>query len=257
MSFDDNMQHFAERVSREKLQTYTQILRENLIKAGVDPQLFDEQAQTANLELQLRESEESIASKVLRSEENRGIDSVGRLVVEYCFVRSTNGQMIWPEYSDEDTMARWQFSDNVLPRPLMRYFLISMRGTINEIDGFKTSPFLYEETPEQVTNIQQTLGEFIEEFKGPFGTGESAIDWADLYNDPRSQQIALNLVQNMLSQIKTIGLEAYLNRLVEYREQDPRKTEHNLMQRPFTLEDAQQITHALEAAEKQLSSMTH
>jgi len=253
-STDNRLERFAERVSREKLHIYTQILRDSFTKEGIDPSLFDNLAQTANLELQIRESENSIASRALRSEENRGIDTVGRIMIEYCFIRTTNGKMIWPEYSDEDTMARWQFSENVLPRPLMRYFLISLRGTIEEIDGFSTPPFLYEESPEQMDLIRQTLSEFIDEYKGPFGSGESSVDWKELYEDTRSQQMGLNLIRSMRVRIKTTGLEDFLRRLNDYRTQDPHKEEANLMQRSFNMEDIAQIEQALESAEARLTN---
>lgn len=247
----------ADRISQTKLAEFTRLLRKNLVEAGVDGDLFDNAAQATSLEFQIEDSRHSIIDNALRNYENRGMDTVGRIIVEFCFVRSAQGKMIWPEYSDEDTMARWQFSESVLPRPLMRYFLVSIRGTINEIDGFSSNSFLFEDNPEEITAIRQTITDLIEEFKGPFGTGESSVDWQAVYEDDRFQELALALLTSMRERLNNGGLENYLERLEKYRDLDPKNEEDNLMQRPFTIEDANQINLAISSAEAALKKKEH
>ncbi len=250
---ESRMERFADRVSQQKLREFTRLLRKNLKEVGVDGDIFDNAAQATSLELQIEEAQQSITQSALQSYENRGMDTVGRIVVEFCFVRSAQGKMIWPEYSDEDTMARWQFSDAVVPRPLMRYFLVSVRGSIDEIDGFTSDSFLFEDNPDKIASIRQQIGDLIEDFKGPFGSGESSVDWQAVYEDQRFQELALSLVTQMRERVNEQGLETYLNRLEEYRQIDPQNEETNLMQRPLTIEDASQIDRALEAAQIFLS----
>lgn len=247
----------ADRVSQHKLQEFTRLLRKNLVQQGIDESIFDNAAQATTLELEIEESHISILDQIMRSYENRGMDTVGRIIVEFCFVRSPLGRMIWPEYSDEDTMARWQFSESVIPRPLMRYFLISIRGTIESIDGFESNSFLFENNPEEINTIRQTIANYIEDFKGPFGSGESAVDWQEVYDDQRFQKLALGIIQNMRSLIEENGLECYLRKLEEYRNLDPLNEESNLMQRSFTMEDASQISLALSSAESSLMKQIH
>lgn len=241
----------ADRVSSEMLQQYTNLLRQNLVDAGVDPTLFDDMAQTSLLELQVQQSQASILEQALRSEEARGVDSIGRIVTEFCFVRTSAGTMLWPEYSDKDTLARWQFEESVLPRPLLRYFLVSVRGTVEPIDAFEAPPFLFDE-PETLDELKSDITLLLDEFKGPFGTGEAAVDWPEVYEDPRFREIARDLVVRMSARLADHGLESYLQTLERYREQDPRRNDANLMQRAITIEDARQIQTALARAEQTL-----
>lgn len=256
-STENKIQRIADQVSQKKLQEFTRLLRNHLVESGVSGEIFDNAAQATTLELEVQESNTSIIDQALRSYENRGMDTVGRIVVEYCFIRSTQGKMVWPEYSDEDTMARWQFSASVLPRPLMRYFLVSVRGTVEDIDGFTSDSFLFADNPDEIATIRQTIGDLIESFKGPFGSGESSVDWQAVYEDERFQKLAHDLVKGMRERMNENGLEEYLKCLEDYRKRDPKNEEINLMQRPFTLEDAQQIDEALQNAETTLKKTTN
>ena len=255
-TMEDKIHRLVEYASQAKLHLYTDLLSQKLLEAGVDADLIDNMAQAATLELQVLDVDKSIIAQTLRSEENRGIDTVGRIVIEYCFVRSPLGKMVWPEYSDQDTLARWQFADEVLPRPLMRYFLVSVRGSIDEIDGFTKESMLFENTPDELEAMRETISDLIDNFKGPFGSGESSINWHEVYEDARFQKMALGLVTNLRSKIDKYDLEDYLMQLETYRQMDPNKTSNNIMQRPFTMDDARQIVSALEAAENTLREMT-
>lgn len=254
-SMEDKIRRLVEFASQTKLQKYTDLLRKKLVEEGVEPALIDNAAQVTTLELQVQGVDQSILEQTLRYEENRGIDTVGRILVEYCFIKPPTGRMIWPEYSDQDTLARWEFSEEVLPRPLMRYFLVSVRGTIEAIDGYSSESMLFEDTPNRLESIHQTIGELIEDFKGPFGSGDSAIDWQEVYEDAHFQKLALDLITNLRTMLSERGKEAYLSRLESYRQQDPNNTGSNLMQRPFSTEDVQQIAVALEKAETTLKGM--
>lgn len=257
MDNETTMKRFAERTSDMKLQLFTRLLRKNLVEAGVDEDTFDNIAQATNLELQIQQSQQNLIDQALHSFDNRGMDTVGRLIVEYCFVRSTSGKRIWPEYSDEDSAARWNYTETVVPRPLMRYFLISVRGPIKEIDGFESSSFLFNEHPQSIESLRQHIASLIESFKGPFGSGESAVDWQSVYENREFQELALNLISQMRQKLEESGFDSYLSQLEEYRQIDPNSNERNLMQRPFTVQDATQIHEALASAEHSLKELTH
>lgn len=257
MDNETAMKRFAERISDMRLDLFTGLLRRNLAGAGVDEAMLKDVIQATTLEMQIEESRNSLVDRALHSFDNRGIDSLGRIVVEYCFVRAPMGTMIWPEYSDEDTTARWDFVENVLPRPLMRYFLISVRGTIQDIDGFSTPSYLFESQPEAIEDMRRTIGNFLDEFKGPFGHGESAVDWQAVYEDQRFREVGLQIISAMRSKLEHKGLEEYLGCLKQYRRHDPNQDHTNLMQRTFSIEDAQQIQTALINAEKALGGTSH
>lgn len=255
-STENKMIRFAERVSKEKLQLFTKLLKQNLVNSGVDSDLFDDAAQATTLAIQVQDTQDNIISQALRRDENRGIDTIGRILVEFCFIRTSTGKMIWPEYSQEDTLARRHFSDAVLPRPLMRYFLVSIRGSVEEIDGFSSDSFLFD-TDEEIDAARQPISDFIDDFKGPFGSGESSVDWQAVYEDKRFQKAALDIVSGMRNRIHDRGLDGYLARLESYRQLDTTSSSHNIMQRPLTREDVHQIDMALMGAEDTLREMTH
>lgn len=249
---DGKIGRLADRVSSELLALYNTLLRQNLINAGVDGAVFDDVSHTTMLELQVQQASSGIVNQVLRSEEDRGIDSIGRIVTEFCFVKTPTGSMLWPEFSDKDTMARWQFELGVLPRPLLRYFLISVRGSIDNLDGFSAPSFLFSDSPGTIETLRRDISLLLDEFKGPFGTGDSAVDWEDVYQDKRVRKLANDLIKKMNRRIANTGMESYLDTLVGYHDADPNKNKGNLMQRSISIEDVRQIKTALEQAETQL-----
>ncbi|MDC0336313.1 hypothetical protein OAN24_05425 [Pseudodesulfovibrio sp.] len=256
-TLDDKIHRLVEYASQSKMQLYTDLLRHKLVASGVDAAQVDDAAQAATLELQVLDMDQSIIEQAMRSEEHRGIDSVGRIIVEYCFVRTLSGKMIWPEYSDNDTMARWQFTEEVLPRPLMRYFLVSVRGSIEDLDGFSAESMLFKDTPEELETLRQTMGDMLDDYRGPFGTGESAINWQDVYEDERFQKMALDIVSRLRTMLDACGLDEYLAQLEAYSQMDTMSSGTNIMQRAFTIEDARQIAQALTSAEGVLTETTH
>lgn len=252
MDLSEQSTQLAQRVSQMKLALYTRLLRKNFLDIGVDESTFDTIAQATNLELAIQESEEKLLERALSNLDSRGIDMLGRLIVEYCFVRTDVGRMIWPVYSNQDTSARWHHISEVLPRPLMRYFLVSLRGPLSAIDGYSATPFFFENTPEFLEEAHEVINQGIEKYRGPFGSGESAIDWPSLYEDPQFLRLGLDIISAMRKQLAEAGPEAYMERLEDYRVRDPESEAKNLMQRPFSQEDFDQIAEALDNAEQRL-----
>ena len=251
-SLEERMQRIARRIGQEHMQLFTGLLRRNLARRGVAEALFDDVAQTTILEFQIHDTTNAIITRAVKGEENRGVDSLGRLVVEFCFVRTSGASMIWPEYSDQDTLARWQFMGDTLPRPLMRYFLMSMRGAMEALDDFNADSTLFAADPARLDALRQEVLDMLDAHRGPFGSGDSAIDWPAAYDDDRFRRLALTLVSDMRQLIQAQGLEGYLELLEGYRAIDPNHDSVNIMQRPLVVEDAMQIAQALETAERSL-----
>lgn len=244
-------------IKHDQIARFLHLLRQNLIAAGVDRTRFDQSVEISLRQLLAPPSADPTFSRQPDDsglmENSRGIDSLGRILVEFCFMRSTDTPMIWPENSEQDTTARKMFTREYIPRPLMRYFLASVRGAIPQLDNFEADSILLEE--ENDTHSQRVLhiNELLEDFKGPFGEGESAIDWPAIYADPRFQNITLELIRDIRHKIEQFGLEHFLHILENYRQHDPDSKGTNAMQRPFTLNDAKQIDEALIAAESALA----
>ncbi|WP_319472176.1 hypothetical protein [uncultured Pseudodesulfovibrio sp.] len=253
---ESTIKRLAKKVSDEQLDRFTDLLREQLLGSGVTPEIFDSAVRTANQQMKA-DNIEGVITQAVQAEENRGVDTIGRILVEFCFFRSPAVQMIWPENSEQDMAARSEFSSNVIPRPLMRYFLISVRGSIRELDGFETDSMLYADDPNAYDQLKHTVDTQLEEFKGPFGSGESAIDWAEVYEDHRFQRVTLDIVKAMRRMMQQFGTEQYVAHLEDYRTQDPENRGQNAMRRSFGRKDAHQLNEALKAAETSLQEMTH
>jgi len=185
------------------------------------------------------------------------MDSIGRILVEFCFFRTAAVKMIWPDHSDQDITARRVFNDRIMPRPLMRYFLVSVRGSIDDLDGFRSPSMLFCDRPEEYAVLKHSVHELLDEFKGPFGSGESAVDWNGVYDDRRLQGMTLELIESLRRKVEEFGLEQYVAQLERYRDLDPEKSGLNAMHRSFGIDDGRQIADALEVAEAALWQMTH
>lgn len=255
-STESMINRIADKVSSKRLELFTALLRRHAIESGCPEQVFDDAVESARYELNIEEAKHDYLTQAVKTYENRGMDTLGRIVIEFCFIRTPNGPMLWPEYSEEDSLARWNFSEMVLPRPLMRYFLVSLRGSIENLDSFASESYLFEENPDQLEETKQAISDLIEAFKGPFGSGESSVNWQDVYEDARFQELALDIITKFIQKIESEGPETYLDHLNRYRQNDAAREEGNLMQRPFSTEDVKQISKALMDAERTLQDKT-
>lgn len=236
-----------EEVCRERLDIFTRTLETGLASAGVDQAIIDAALSRAVSEVRREFSDRT--DRVIQRAENRRIDSLGRLLVEYCFLRSPKAQMLWPENSDQDLRARREFVADIVPRPLMRYFLISVRGTLETLDQFHSPSLLFSDNGQEYNQLRAEVNERLNLFKGPFGSGESQVDWEGVYEDRGFQILALKIIETMRHRLDEFGLETYLSHLNHYRCLDPASRGINAMHRSLSLEDARQLEHALEFAE--------
>jgi hypothetical protein len=251
---DEKTRQLMERICRERLDLFTTNLERHLITGGVDSGVMKRAMDKAMAET-LKESA-ILAEKAARCEENRRIDSIGRLLVEYCFLRAPSSRMLWPEQSERDLQARREFLSNVVPRPLMRYFLISVRGAIDELDRFESPSLLLNDDGRECDRLRLQINERLENFKGPFGSGESQVDWDGVYENRDFQALTLKIIETMRHKLSDYGLETYLSHLQHYRTLDPESRGINAMHRPLSLDDARQLEHAMEFAESVLWQIT-
>ncbi|QJB56508.1 hypothetical protein [Pseudodesulfovibrio sp. zrk46] len=254
-SFEDKTRRLAEQICEEQLKMFIAMLKDNLFQAGANRDMCNMAINATMHEFKRSPYTQGVVTEYVQVEENRGVDIVGRILVEFCFLRGTSVKMLWPEYSDEDFKARQQFTDGVIPRPLMRYFLVCVRGALHPLDKFDASPLLYEEDYGRYDALKQDIGVLLEDFKGPFGSGESAIDWGRVYSDARFQKIALELVSDLRLKIDDVGTDGFLERINQYRSLDTDYQSNNVMHRAFCREDAIQLEMALTSAQNTLSEL--
>ena len=244
------------KIEIDQLDKFLLLLRNNLVDSGLDGMEFDKAVESATRQLLASPPTDPVFRQQDDSGltgESRGMDSLGRILVEFCFFRTPEKQMIWPDNTEQDKTARKMFTPEYIPRPLMRYFLASVRGSIATLDRFNARSFLTEGDTGTIEQRTAYTSELLEEFKGPFGAGESAIDWEAVYEDARFQKIAMELIDNIRQKLEQLGLEPYLKIINSFQQNDPDSTGLNAMQRPFTIDDARQIDEALRVTTKALS----
>lgn len=249
----------TKRAGNKQLMLFTRILRNNLLNSGVDQKIVDQELQKALKEFRNSQTYDQDCIEALKDisqlslvKEKRGIDSVGRILVEYCFIRVPKQKLIWPENSEADTQARITFTQGVIPRPLMRYFLISVRGTIPSLDKFNAPSVLFGEENTTQEARKAYVDELIRQFRIDNGT---KVDWNKVYSDNRFINVALDMIGEIRRKVEQFGLERYLRILDNLQQRDPANIRKNTMERKFHLNDVKQIDDALWKAEESLAQI--
>ncbi len=136
----------------------------------------------------------------------------------------------------------------------MRYFLISVRGSIPEIDQFESSSVLFGEDNEPHKIRKTLVNDLLEEFRSKNPNTEK-LNWEEIYLDSRFQKIALEIIGDIRRKMNQFGVERYLKILENFRQRDPAQKGINKMQRHFIVADAEQIDEALWTAESSLAQI--
>lgn len=252
----------TKKLNNRQLHQYSEILQRRLIDAGIAPEVVLEVIKGAVQELRLNDTFalecaqafEGVAKATAVPDEQRVIDRVGRILVEYCFFRIPETKLIWPEGATEDKQSREKFTPGVLPRPLMRYFLISVRGAIPELDQFDANSILFGVDNAEHEELKKHVDALIDKIETNTRTNKATL-WEAVYSDVRFQRIALKLIKETRVKLESLGLEHYLRIIHNLRQRDPEKTRVNTMKRPFILEDVQMIDDALREAERALGGI--
>lgn len=249
----------TKRIGNKQLMTYSQILRNNLLEAGIDRSLAEDILKRSIKEFRRLETYIPSCHTALEGlsqtcsiddTRNRGIDPIGRIVVKYCFNRTSETRILWSDDSEQDNKSREVFTEGVIARPLMRYFLVSVRGTMYDLNKFEAGSVLFGTE----NTIQEERKSYIDEILKEFSEPETeTIDWKRAYQDSRLQKLALELIGEIRRKIAKFGHDRYLRILDNFHQRDPDNKGINAMHRSFTPEDIQQIDDALWSAEEALA----
>ena len=175
----------------------------------------------------------------------RGKDPLGRLLVEYALVRVSKKGLIFPVDSNEDRAARERFIKGVVPRPLLQYFLISIRGTVDGVDGFKFLPMLFGFDDPVMDDRRKAIAAIIEEHKKTPVPGRTVTEWKKVYEDRRSKELMLPFLRLIHERLASLGGQRYLNILENIQRKDDSMNNEPQMKRQATLDDVDQIASAL------------
>lgn len=243
----------ARKLSIIQLKEFSQELRQILLSSGIDRRIVDNALKTAikssNNSEKFYDDCINAFNKITCGSRRckRGTDAIGRLLVEYCFFRAPEIQMIWPEHSPKDQQARKEYVEGIIPRPLMRYFLVSVRGSIAELNKFTASSVLFGKENRVHEERKALVDKMIQDLTGEHGS--VSIAWDAIYEDNNFKRIALDLISDIRRKIEQFGHERYLRILENFRQRDPDRKGINVMHRSFSIEDTRQIGECLWTAE--------
>lgn len=259
----DNLSHLhslMKKAGEDHLKEFIQTVRTCLAEAGRDRRELDDIFKKSIQLVRLKGTHDAACSHILQAlphtngRENRGLDPTGRILVEYCFIRAPEQHMLFPNGSQQDSKARKEYVEGVIPRPLMRYFLVSVRGSIPSLDEFKAHSILFGAENEQHEQRIQRAKDITEEFRIP-DSPTNEINWDAVYSAPQFQKIVLKLIGDVRRKLGELGQERYLRILENFKQRDPNTTGQNTMYRAFCLADVQSIDEALWNAESCLAQL--
>ncbi|MGE4299480.1 MAG: hypothetical protein AB7E47_15800 [Desulfovibrionaceae bacterium] len=249
----------ALRASRGQMQLFARLMKRALHEQGVDKDTIGRawQATLAQYKEMSRIKRECAfaVDEALHLYELPGTtvrDIMGRVVVEFCLIRSGDSRLIFPEKTREDDEARAAFTPGVIPRPFMRHFLVSVRGTIEGLDGFQAKSMLFGEGNELYEECRAALSGYIARHTKGGDDGGSTVLWLDVYEDPDVKRVALRFVGEVHRRIAALGAERYLRIIENIRQQDPERNTVSAMGREFVDDDMEQLLGALERGERML-----
>ncbi len=165
-----------ENLGTKQLKLFTKILRKHLFEQNIPLSIVDNAIKQAIVEFRDQESFATDCAKAIskdlsdsRPKENRGIDSIGRILIEFCFFRSPKTKMIWPENSEQDQMARESFSK------ILFHLSVFLLTTLS-IDHFEASSVLFGEENSIHEQRKDLVTQLITEFESS-NSNEGKIDW--------------------------------------------------------------------------------
>ena len=180
--------------------------------------------------------------------QDKGGDILGRIVFHFVFDAPDGKRLVHEEGSEEDILARRQVTPGVIPRPLMRYFLICVRGTVSGVDPFQSLPVLFGSDFQFIEERTATALELANDYRMVEDSEDSPIYFPGFFLDRRVQMFAFELLGKVWQRLEDLP-EGWLLRIIENLHSKRRKTLSTIdMERHFTPEDMQQLHDAVQQA---------
>lgn len=179
-------------------------------------------------------------------------DNIGRLLVEYGITRAYKRQILCADESEKETAAREKFVKGVIARPLLRYFLVSVRGALDAVDEFKTKPVLFGLENEAMAERTRELAEIVKKYTVQYKYGKQSTNWGALYDDPDCKRLACDTLGEILETIASMGPQRYFKIIGNIQSNNKFPTQRTAMERLFELNDVKQLVAALTRGHKKL-----
>lgn len=245
---------------REQVMAFARIMQRTLVEAGVEREVANEAIRHGfsgyrNVSLFNerfgRSSGELLDDYLTPSE--RGVDNLGRILVEYAFVRGAR-RLLFAEDSEEELQAREVFTPDVLPRQLIRYFLVAVRGSIEGLEAFDARPVLFAQHDPLIRKARELADSIVASHQRKTESGRVLTDWEKVYADHKAQKVCLRLLGEIYRRMKDLGDERLVKIIDNLRLKDESAGGSIDMGRFFKSEDMRQLVEALDAAAERLRS---
>ncbi len=237
---------------RKQILTFSKKLKEKMLETGITRQVtegiikeaFKGYKAMATFNEHCSDTLLAILEAYLRPS-NRCKDVLGRLVVEYALYRAVKKPLLKPDGSEQDGAARKAFMRNALPRPLVSYFLVSVRGSVDGIDEFDARPVLFGLENETMAQRQELAQAIAADHTTQYNYGQRAVDWERIYEDERSKRLGFDLINDILDGMEGLGDKRMLKIIQNIQNNDKPVSPDNAMEREFVVDDIRLLKAAL------------
>jgi hypothetical protein len=248
---------------KKQLFTFANQVRKAALAAGVDEGVIDGAIRAALAQagetctalngecmLLIQETVENFLNS-----DDRGRDVLGRLLARYCFHRADGAPWVRELGSAEDEAARDAFVPGVLPRPLADHFLIMVRGSVDGLDPIRSLPLLFGTDLEYLEELRARAEEVLADYRIGDEAEDSPVYWEGMFQDNRTQRIALDLLAEVLARMEASGADHVLRILANLEGKYKRAHGHTPMRRAFTAGDVEQLMAVLARGREELESL--
>lgn len=189
--------------------------------------------------------------------EDKGRDILGRILFHFLFESAGGPALVLPDGDPADEEARNVFVPGVIPRPLMRYFLVSVRGSLEGVTPFHSLPLLFGTDLSYVDRHTRDALEIATEYRIGEEGENAPLYFHGFYLDRRVHFLGLSMITDIRNRLREIGPE----RLLQIMENLQRKRRGAVgtveMHRPFELRDMEQLMLAVETAVERMEGGMH
>ncbi|XPV76471.1 MAG: hypothetical protein ACNI27_00760 [Desulfovibrio sp.] len=243
---------FTQEDSIKQARVFTRDLYRDIVNAGVDEQtaarvLKNRLSQHVSGICGAENEVRTTIADVLHMVEvaaARGKDDLGRLLVKFAFKMRPEGSLLKDTGHPLDTDAAKTYIEGVIPRPVMQLFLVSVRGTVDGLEPFRSVPMLFGTDFTYLQERRNECNAILQAHKFEIG-GSLFVDWNKVYADPRAKEVSLMVISEILMKISEMGLDHYQLIMENLQRKCERTTRRSLMERRINKDDIGQLFTAL------------
>lgn len=238
---------------RKLIFSFVNVLRKQLLHQGLEEERIQEGFRLAMEEFtpDCFATNQECTHLVLETLENyicaqeESGDIIGRILFHFIFESPAGGCLVHADGSEKDEQARREFTSGVIPRPLMRYFLICVRGAVDGIDSFNSLPVLFGSNYEFIEQRTQAALDLAQDYRMTEDSEASPIYYPGYFLDRRVRIYAYEFLIEVARRMEELPEDRLLMIFDNLQSKQRRSVNAVEMNRRFTLEDIRQLRKAV------------